>query len=347
MKSQEKTEIALGIGNTSFNPKDAITWVENQDTPSQLVLVFSFVWPCMPRCSQLVNNDNRQTDVIFQELLENASKPKHLSGNTCAKLCGFLEQCSKSSSHVLRTFAFSEDTALRLFDFYVEWNEQDSPRSMRLVLDFLAYSISNNPITENGVAIKSRILQDTVTMITRQSSKPSVKSAMSYIEYVVQRNIVYLSDVLESYREVHNLALDSEIPWDDFVSQLFNWMELQYVCSVAGKLIVTVFTSPWRQAESNRFHSDSWHRFIYEALQANLELLEPIKLYVFIPLFRVDKAESLRYINHLSSLQRLTTRESTEWDLNSMLWLAMLEAGKKAGVVDEPGTGRHLIIPLT
>lgn len=263
-----------------------------------------------------------------------------MSGNTCAKLCGFVEQCSKSSSPILRTFAFSEDTAIKLFDFYVEWNEQDSHRSMRLVLDFLVYSISKNPNPENAITITTRLLKDAVTMVTQQSSKPSIKSAISYLDHVIQKDLVYLSEVLESYREVHGLPPDTELVWDDFISSLFDWMELHYVCSIAGKLLVTIFTKPWHKDGSTKFLPDSWHKFVYKALGTNLELLEPIKLYVFIPLFRVDRLGALEYLNDLASLQSLTDNQSDGWNHNSMLWLAMLEAGKKAGVVDEPGSGK-------
>lgn len=287
----------------------------------------------------LVNCSDRQTENVFQELLHNAAKPKHFSSNTCSKLCGFVEQCSKSDSPILRGFAFSEDTAIKLFDFYVEWNEQDSHRSMKLVLDFLAYSISHNPVTEHGTAIRTRILRDTVTMITRESSRPSVKSATACLDYIIQKDIVYLSDVLQTYRHVHGLPADTDDTWDGLILKLFSWMELHYVCSVAGKLLVTIFTNPWYKGRNARFYPESWHKFVYRALQTNLELLEPVKLYVFIPLFKIDKAESLNYLQNLSSLQSLTGEKSADWDLNSILWLAMLEAGKKAGFVDEPGTG--------
>lgn len=40
MKPQEDGLMPLDIGSTSFNPKDAITWIERQETSSQLVLVF-------------------------------------------------------------------------------------------------------------------------------------------------------------------------------------------------------------------------------------------------------------------------------------------------------------------
>lgn len=45
MRSPENRGVTLDIRNTSFNPKDAIAWIENQDTPSQLVLVF--ILPCL------------------------------------------------------------------------------------------------------------------------------------------------------------------------------------------------------------------------------------------------------------------------------------------------------------
>ncbi|RYP04012.1 hypothetical protein DL765_010330 [Monosporascus sp. GIB2] len=325
MKLQEDGETILDIEDTSFNPRHAVAWVEKQSPASQPV----------------------HAENIFQELVRSASKPKQLSGNACVKLCGFVEQCSKSSSTVLRAFALSEDTAARLFDFFVEWNEQDSHRSMKLILDFLAYSISKNPTPETGLAIKTRILRDTVTIITRQSSKPSVKSAITYLDYIILKNLVYLSDVLEIYRRVHGLPSHQEVTWDEFISKLFSWLELHNVSSVAGKLLVTIFTTPWREGESTRFYPDSWHKFIYGALRANLELLEPIKLYVFVPLFRVDRFESLKYLNNLSSLQSLTGNENTGWDVNSMLWLAMLEVGKKVGVVDEPGTKPGAVAQLS
>ncbi|RYP58547.1 hypothetical protein DL769_008921 [Monosporascus sp. CRB-8-3] len=315
MKLQEDGEMILDIEDTSFNPRHAVVWVEKQSPASQPV----------------------HAENIFQELVRSASKPKQLSGNACVKLCGFVEQCSKSSSPVLRALAFSEDTAVRLFDFFVEWNEKDSHRSMKLILDFLAHSISKNPTPETGLAIKTRILRDTVTIITRQSSKPSVKSAITYLDYIILKNLAYLSDVLEIYRGVHELPSHQVVTWDGFISKLFNWLELHNVSSVAGNLLVTIFTTPWREGENTRFYPDSWHKFIYGALQANLELLEPVKLYVFVPLFRVDRSESLKYLNNLSSLQSLTSHENTGWDVNSMLWLAMLEVGKKVGVVGEPG----------
>ncbi|KAI0840628.1 hypothetical protein F5Y06DRAFT_308806 [Hypoxylon sp. FL0890] len=312
-----EASILAGVRQTDFNPKHAVSWLEEQ--PDEL-----HIW-----------------QDIFQELLLCAEKPKQASGNACVKLHGFVEQCSKSSKPALRDFAFAESTALRLFDFFMEWNERDSHRSMRLVLDFLAYSISHNPIPEVGTSVKQTILHNTISTITQRSSRPSVKSAMVALDHFIQKKLVYLCRILETYRELHGLPVDENALWDAFIAKIFTWMESRYVCPTAGKLLVTIFTSYWFENRDVRHQPVTWHKFIYAGLQMDIDYLEPIKLYIFVLLFKTDLDGSLAYLRHLSLLQRLTSSDSNSWDLNSMLWLAMLEAGKKIGVVDEPGRGQE------
>ncbi|KAI0887401.1 putative death-receptor fusion protein-domain-containing protein [Annulohypoxylon maeteangense] len=308
-----EASILAGVGKTDFNPKHAVSWLEEQ--PDELQL-----W-----------------QAVFEELILCASKPKQSSGNTCGKLYGFVEQCSKSFKPALRNFAFAESTALRLFDFFMEWNEQDSHRSMRLVLDFLAYFISNNPTADVGVSVRNTILNNTISTITQKSSRPSVKSAIAALDHFIQKKLVELYGVLEIYKEINNLPSDDITLWDTFVAKIFAWMELHHICSVAGKLLVTIFTNFWFEDKDVKHNPESWHGFIYKALQTNPDYLEPIKLYIFVPLFKADRTSSLIYLQNLFTLQTLTSHGSNGLDPNSMLWLAMLEAGKKVGVVDEPG----------
>ncbi|KAI1450812.1 putative death-receptor fusion protein-domain-containing protein [Annulohypoxylon stygium] len=308
-----EASILASVGKTDFNPKHAVSWLETQ--PEELRL-----W-----------------QTVFEELMICASRPKQSSGNTCGKLYGFVEQCSKSSKPALRNFAFAESTALRLFDFFMEWNEQDSHRSMRLVLDFLVYFISNNPIPDIGTSVRDIILANTISTITQQSSRPSVKSTIAALDHFIQKKLVYLHSILEIYKDINNLPLDGIALWDSFIAEIFTWMELHHICSVAGKLLVTIFTNSWYEDRDVRHNPESWHGFIHKALQTNIDYLEPIKLYIFVPLFKTDRIGSLIYLQRLFSLQTLNSHESNGLDSNSMLWLAMLEAGKKVGVVDEPG----------
>ncbi|KAI1281256.1 putative death-receptor fusion protein-domain-containing protein [Xylaria sp. FL0933] len=301
------------IGSTSFNQKAAVVWLEEQSEEAQSSLA----------------------EKIFEGLLSYASQPKQSSGSSCSKLCGFVENCSKSTSPVLKRFAFAYATSMKLFNYFIEWNEQDAHRSMRLALDYIISSVMWNPDVEISKAIKDSILNDTVSVITLQASRPSTKSCMIALDHFLQKKVIYLGEVLQVYQRLH--AGSQETAWESFISQVFAWMELQYVWTVAGKLLVTILTQPWyRDDDSSRHHPDTWHKFILSGLEANYELLEPIKVYIFMPLFRADPKSTLVYLNELTSLQKLTTNDSQGWDINAMVWVALLEAGKKTGVVGEP-----------
>ncbi|KAK6864176.1 hypothetical protein PG995_000704 [Apiospora arundinis] len=302
------------LGQPSFNPKHAVTFIEGQNLDVHAALAHD----------------------VFRGLLDIASKPKQSSGNACAKLCGFVEQCSKSSSSELSQFAFAEKTSIDLFDFFIEWNEQDQHRAMRVVLDVLNVAITKNPDPARGGAIKSRILTDTIEMMTLQSTRPAVKSAMTALDHFLNKKLLYLPAVLEIYQDVHRSDLSSTVSWETFVAKIFEWMELQYVWPIAGKLLVTIFTCPWDEEGGLRFHPDAWHRFLRLGLATNVEYLEVVKLYVLMPIFKQDHDQAMKYLDLLFSLQSLTSEDHNDLGLDSILWLAALEAGKKVGAVGEP-----------
>ncbi|KAI1816773.1 hypothetical protein GGS20DRAFT_593980 [Poronia punctata] len=304
------------IGGTSFNQKSAVVWLEEQPQNKQPLLVKH----------------------VFKELLSTAAQPKQYSGSACSKLCGFVELCSKSSLPVLKNFAFAQETSVELFNYFIEWNEQDSHRSMRLVLDYLVSAIKWNPDADTAKSIKTSILDETISAITLQASKPSTKSSMIAIDHLIQKNVVFLGDVIEHYQRIRGDDSPSGEPWEAFISRIFAWMEMQNVWTVAGKLMVTILTQPWYEGDPlSRHQPQTWHRFIRSGFKANPETLETIKVYMFMPLFKTDPSATLAYLSQLTSLQKLTTTDSQGWDTDAMLWVALLEAGKKTGVVGEQG----------
>ncbi|KAH8673677.1 putative death-receptor fusion protein-domain-containing protein [Xylariales sp. PMI_506] len=313
MASSDSRKLYPELGHTSFNPKNAVLWIEQKQASLQ----------------DLYAHD------IFQELLQSAARPKQSSGNACTKLCGFVEQCSRSQCAALSAYAFSQRTAISLFNFYLEWNERDSHRSMRLVLDFLNFYVEKNPDRKTAATIKERFLKEVVSIITLQSTKPSIKSAITALDHFLTKKLLYLSDALDMYRQVHSIPETEPLSWDAFISKLFTWMDIQYICPIAGKLLVTIFIKPWYPNQDVKFSPESWQRFLFSALNANIELLDSVKIYILIPLFQADRDRSLEYLNHLFNLQGIT-KDKQILDLDSMIWLATLEAGKKVGCVDEP-----------
>lgn len=156
---------------------------------------------------------------------------------------------------------------------------------MRLVLDFLVFSIKTNPDTEAAKSIRNTMLKDTVSVITLEASRPSTKSSMIALDHLVQKEIVYVGEILSVYQSLQG----AEATWSSLIARVFAWMELQYVWTIAGKLLVTIFTHPWSSENKELRHDpDIWHDSVTKSLNTNLELLEPIKVYVFMPLFKAD-----------------------------------------------------------
>jgi hypothetical protein len=230
---------------------------------------------------------------------------------------------------------------MKLFNYFIEWNEQDTHRSMRLVLDYLVSSILRNPDADIGKSIQESILNNTISVITLQVSRPSTKSSMIAIDHLLQKKAVYLGDIFHLYQHFRQDNCHTEAIWDSLVSYVFAWMESQQVWTVAGKLLVTILTLPWYPDDVlSRHHPNTWHKFILSGLKIDIELLEPIKVYIFMPLFRIDRTSTMIYLNELTSLQNLASNDSQAWDINSMIWVALLEAGKKTGVIEEPNDSK-------
>lgn len=215
---------------------------------------------------------------------------------------------------------------------------------MRLVLDFLKTTILKSPHAQTGQAIKTTLLADLVSFITLKSAKPTVKSALTSLDYFLQKSVLYLSDVIDTFQRVHGVTKEHIQSWEAFISKIFQWMQMKNIWPIAGKLLATILSSPWAEGQDTRFLSDSWHNFLHAGLTSDIELLEPIQLYTFMPLFASDKEQMLKYLDYLFLLQDITKDQST-LDVTSMIWLAALEAGKKAGVVGEPLSGTYIIPP--
>lgn len=280
---------------------------------------------------------------MFTKLLQNAAQPRKSSSQACVKLCGFVQLCAKSNHDGIRRWAFTRDTSMRLFDFYIEWNEHDQHRSMRLVLDVLTTTFSRNADPEVGRAIMTTILDTLVSIITRRSTRPLVKSSLHCVVHFLSKQAVTLDDLATTYRRVDPEVRDvaTLALWASLVSVMFSWMDLHYVCPIAGKFIVNIFTGltnlcasgSWPDLDS--FGARTWQQWIQDGLRSDMRRLESVKTYVLTPLFSADRRSSLEFLK-IYNEQSLETKDALSGDW-ALLRLAILEVGKKAGLVDEPG----------
>ncbi|KAL8370390.1 hypothetical protein RB595_000658 [Gaeumannomyces hyphopodioides] len=233
---------------------------------------------------------------------------------------------------------------MTLFNFYIEWNEKDQHRSMKLVLDLLLVLIGQNPDPEAAAAVRSQILVSLVSIITRQSTRPLVKSCINSLNHLFGRSVYNLDDIARTYRKVEPAvaALPELDLWRRFCGDLVSWMYLHYVCSVAGKFIVTLFKALLARPSIDNsnlqgFTVQTWLSWLHKELRINPGILENMKLYIFGPLFK-DRPLSLKLLDILNRPIESGEGGQNELDSTAVLRLAALEVGKKSGLVDDPGS---------
>ncbi|KAK0661244.1 putative death-receptor fusion protein-domain-containing protein [Cercophora samala] len=291
--------------------------------------------------SQAEEKRPQLAEALFQKLFQDASQSRqyHGNGHACVRLCSFVQQCFKSSDQALKKWSTTETLTLELFLFYLEWYEHDPHRALRLILDVLVAACTNNPCPKTGRTIKSRVLETLVQIITRKYPKQLTKSGLQCLEHLLSKRVVSLDDISLTYKQVEPAvaSLPSLELWKSFVFHLFSWMELTYVCPLAGKCIVHVFRGVDSAAAldpTTGFDVEVWRQWLQDALIQNPEILEDIKNYVLVAIFKTDKAAALRLL-HVFNKQQLSNNQQGS-DQGILLQLATLELGKKTGLVDEP-----------
>lgn len=290
----------------------------------------------------------RSAQGLFEQLLANASQPRGSTSDACVKLCGFVQLCAKSKQDSLKCWAFSERTCQDLFNFFIEWNEKDQHRSMRLVLDVLTLLISQNPRPEVRDNVKTDTLRTMASVIGRKSTRPLVKSCITALSHLLTKSVLTLEDLAQMYQSVRPELAEqpARILWQEWVAEIFRWMELNYVCPVAGKFLVVLFgglydsstSSGYREQRTPVLDPPTIRKWLETALAANPELLESIKNYFLAPLFKSDRALSIALLKELHHIQPEddSHARNDELDTAALLHLAALELGKKAAIVEEP-----------
>lgn len=224
---------------------------------------------------------------------------------------------------------------MELFHFYLEWYEHDPHRALRLVLEVLVASSTHNPSPETGRTIQKRILETLVAIVTRKYPKQLTKSGLQCLDHLFSKKVVSLDDIATTYKELEPSVADiPALPlWRYFVFHLFSWMELTYICPLAGKCLVHIFRG---LDGTEGFSMGIWRQWLQDVLVQKPEILEDMKNYVLVAIFKADKATALKLLEEFNSSNPLTGIDQELSDQGILLQLATLELGKKYGLVEEP-----------
>lgn len=223
---------------------------------------------------------------------------------------------------------------------------------MKLVLDLLPRLIRRNPDEKDGQETKSAILDNLVSIVTGKSSKPLAKSAIKALDHLLAKDIVTLDEIRSSYVTLQQKGT-SKKPldvWKSFLFELFHWMTLHFVCPTAGRFIVCLYRglrSQDKRGTSGQLSVETWHIWLLEAINEEPSIIESVKNYIFLPLFKADKSEALDFLKRMNEDEAVSAGHEIDINLPALLQLAALEIGKKVGLVEEPGKApsEHILTP--
>lgn len=242
--------------------------------------------------------------------------------------------------------AWSKDNCLRLFNFYIEWNEKNQNRSMRQILELVATLIVKNPSKDVSNAIKDSILQRNTAIIGHRGAQPLVKPAFKSLESLLAKGTISPAELIKSYREEktkqvaekRDVETDDSSSWDQLVESSFEWMSFPDISPAAGKFLITLFRELRSMSVSEPGAGSqtlSWQRWIRRGLEKDPESLENVKNYLFPPLFKIDRPGSLQFLEELNSSKATSDVARSTMDSQALLHLAAMDAGKKAGLVED------------
>lgn len=208
---------------------------------------------------------------------------------------------------------------------------------MRLLLDLLTVLVSENPCVLVKESLKASTATRLVDIISGRSSRPAVKSALKALDHLVTKNAIPLPNIAVAYKASsrHLGALDDLNLWRHFALRLLRWMELHYVSPASGKLLMTCLVISQSDNSPFPFSLSIWHSWLEYALRSNPGLLEGIKAHILTPLFKSDRALSLRFIEMLNHAYLGSALISPQLDATALLQLAAFEVGKKTSLVDD------------
>lgn len=250
----------------------------------------------------------------------------------------------KSPSYNVRTSAVSEATCLALFDFYLNFCEKNQHRAMRQVLELLPVMLKIQPNDAIVVSIKTRIISELVAVLSHQGAQPLVKPAFKSLDLFLSKRMFSVESLLQTHAMSCHGNADPELQWDNFIDAVFEWLLVPDVAPAAGKLLVTLFLIR-KDFSSTSEHTQIWQTWVRSGISRFPDILESVKNYVFVPLFKLDRRGSLTFLRFCGNQNDFVKLKSCEMTGSVLAYLAAIEVGKKAGLVVEPS--KHYLHCMT
>jgi hypothetical protein len=213
---------------------------------------------------------------------------------------------------------------------------------MKSVLDLIIHLQRRNPDREASESLQKSILDTLISVTTGLSAKPVAKSVIKALDYFFVKAVFNLDDIQRTHSRLHQEGHPSDElkTWRRLFQELLHWMRFHFASMAAGKLMVSLYRSLRKRDSKDQFaiSIELWHSWLLEALIDEPTLLESIKHYIFLPLFKDDRSEALHILRRMTNGEATAGMKGQDIDTPALIQLAALETGKRVGLVEEPGT---------
>lgn len=256
-----------------------------------------------------------------------------------------MKRSAKSQSPSVREWAFSQEVVQKVFNNYVVWDDSDQRRSAKVLLDTVSQLLKDNPNHENASAITYAIVKDLMSVIRGTSKRPIIKAAIKACEHFLAKGILTLENLRMSFVDasLQRSSIEKNNVWPIIFAELLQWTRVSTVCPLAGKFVVSLYNALRAKGQGEfSLQVDTFKQWLLDLLGQDPAMLEPIKNYIFGPLFKGDRQEAFAFLRSLN-LEQLTQSQDLDLNLPHLFQLAALEAGKRVGFVEELGTLIYIV----
>ena len=317
-------------------PQEIASWLGSLSLEQQsmyVILSDHMVWV------RMLTSCSRHAQHALEHALQEASLPEQAISNPVSKLSSFMTICSKSKSASLRRWASSEAVVTQLFESYIEWDESDQRRSAKALLDLVIQLLKDNQDKIESETTMKAILGDLISVIRGTSTKPIIKAAIKACENFLAKGVMSVRSFGDTYMNSmpHDSTLVEQDMWSKVFAELLQWTRVHTVCPIAGKFVVSLYRA-LRGTRSEHFFLEVgiFKQWLLALLSQDPTMLEPMRNYIFGPLFKGDRQEAMSFLHSLEMIN-LQNEDDTDLHLPQLFQLAAFEAGKRVGLVEEPG----------
>ncbi|KAJ5179926.1 Armadillo-like helical [Penicillium capsulatum] len=314
----------------------------------------------------LAGTDIEKARRVWQSLLQTLSTPSLSPGHTaaaCNAVSAFIDAASNSQNEDIKQLALSTETWMSIFDVFLSRYEDVKPKPLRQNLGSLTTILAKKYRGTERSAVQTTVLDATLPSIILGEPRSRLKGSLACLEVFIRKRAILPSELV---RIVRAWLLEHREKWAPLFEQ--NWDALSNDLSssqsalhseLSEDLAAKIFFFALLTGTNNRALAGTssgmmasllqnmkmespaqqpsriWVAPVKRMLLQNPDSVEWISTQVLEPLFTVDSAGFIAFVESLPLKSLMTGDMADAAESEYMLLFLSLQIGKKINLVHD------------